>query len=317
MDYAEARIYISPGISEIQKLIETVDGNNAHYTSHFSQNEDFFIKLNESIKIPPLPIHHNVGTKTPSGTYIEAVRRIILQLSPIAGAIFPGLNYFFDPRDHLRPSFYKLYRIGSQEYIYLLKLDLTFHPSYHSIITPGSNDTSPEYSTNHLPIEADFIPLNTIDTSSTGFATLRISQSVSETWIGETGRGYFVQGIWLDRELSKFFSKLFTPPDSRLYPYYPFTCKYRAICHSVALLDPAGRKNLLGLAHHGRQFILNHIQTIEDSLRSNEFTETLPSFTTLKRKVPGEWMNQLKGFKVSRYLNQNEMREYELHYEGR
>ena len=58
-----------------------------------------------------------------------------------------------------------------------------------------------------------------------------VKQTISQNWIGETGKGYLVRGIWMDSELTKFFSKLFLPTGKRTYPFYPFTCRYKTRLH--------------------------------------------------------------------------------------
>jgi hypothetical protein len=161
-------------------------------------------------------------------------------------------------------------------------------------------------------MEADMIPITAVETGEKGSRVLTVHQSISDTWIGETGRGYFVQGIWLDRELSKFFSKLFLPRGKRTYPYYPITCKYRSICLTVIQLDPEGRKRFLPILHQARGFLLNNIAVIENSLRSQEFSESLPAFTKLFDKIPDPLRAGFSGISVNTYLNQQEMREYEI-----
>ena len=312
MDYADARILIPPTDQEIQACLQEPFSQSGAYSRHFTQSEDFFVRLSDPVRIPSVPIHHDVTSLEPTMEYRKSVRNVVRRLVERAPDIFEGTTYFFDPRDHLRLSFYRLYRAADQVYMYQLKIDMTFHPSRHRIVAPGSNDLSPEYETSSLLVEADFVPIRTIDSTEGGAKLLTVSQSVSDTWIGETGRGYFVQGIWLDRELTKFFSKLFLSENARLYPYFPFTCKYRAVCHSAAALSSEGRKRFLPVVHHGRAFINEHIHEIEDALRSEEFSDEMATFVDMKKKVPGQWRAAFESLSIRRYLNEQDMREYEL-----
>jgi len=315
MEYGDAKLTISPPLGDIQDIIQKPSNREKKYTLHFNQNEEFFIQFSEPLTVSSLPIHHPFHRKEPTEAYRQGIRRVIEEFHHLAGPITEGLTYYFDPRDHLRPAFYKLYRAGEQHYVYLLRIDLTYHPSRHQVLEAGTNDLSPTYQTDRLIVESDFIPLESIEVKEDKTRILSVSQTVSETWIGETGRGYFVQGIWLDRELTKFFSKLFIPKGKRLYPYYPFTCKYRAVCHSVAFLDSEGRKKFLSVVHRGREFLMAHSRKIEAELKSSEFSEDLPLYRELYDKVPAQWRQPFEEIQVRLYLNDNDMREYEISYE--
>ncbi len=126
---------------------------------------------------------------------------------------------------------------------------MNFRSNYAKITDKGSNDVTPAFSTDCLFFEADVIPLTGVITNDDSFSGFYVDQIISQNWIGETGRGYMVQGIWIDHELTKFFSKLFTRTGIKIYPYYPFRCKYRTLCHSIVKPDPAGRKEGVPLLH--------------------------------------------------------------------
>lgn len=312
MDFADSRIVLASTDTTLQDLLRAAPNNPGSFSRHFTQGEDFFISMAEPVTVPSLPIHHPVNQPKPAKEYRQGIQTLVSQLVQQVPQLFQGLTYFFDPRDHLRPSFYQLYRIAGQYYLYLLKIDLTFHPGRHHTLALGSNDASPEYRTKALILEADMIPISRIDNGTDGTKHLVVHQSVSDTWIGETGRGYFVQGIWLDRELTKFFSKLFLPRGKRTYPYYPFTCKYRSICLTVIHLDAQGRKGFLPLLHQARGYILDHLATIEDALRNQEFSENLPAFASLYEEIPDSLRRGFSTISMEAYLNDQEMREYEI-----
>ncbi len=286
--------------------------DDTDYPRHFTQSEDFFIRLPSTYRVPHLAIHHDFSKSKPENDYLEKIRDVVRQLGAIAPSVFADLTYLFDPAEILRPGFFHLYRIGDRTYLYLLRIDLHFRPHAQTLLDKGSNDTTPEYETDQLYIEADFIPLEQVMVEEGKIRAFRIRQSVSQTWIGETGRGYFVQGIWLDRELTKFFSKLFLPVGARTYPYYPYTCKYRAICHSVLDVRPEQRKKGLPMHHRVCEFLAPHMGEIQEALRTEEFSEQLDTFKKLKLIVPNEWQAAWNGLKLSAYLNDYEMKEFKV-----
>jgi hypothetical protein len=271
--------------------------------------------LAEPIEVASFPIHHDVRQSTPRESYKKAIESLVDQLLELAPELLTGLTYMFNPREALRPAFFQIYRLGGQSYLYLVKIDLTFRPRLHEVIRSGSNDTSPEYRTEKLFLEADLIPLERIEVQNGRVRGFDVKQTISETWIGETGRGYFAQGIWLDRDLTKFFSKLFLPDGSRTYPYYPFTCKYRAVCKTIVSFASAKRKRSLQLLHKARNILEPEMRRIEDSLRSKDFSEENPVFQELRAEISPSWYEAWDGLNVEVYLNENEMREFLLSYD--
>ena len=290
------------------------DGETS-YTRHFDQGEDFFVRLSQPFRVPQLPIHHDIHEPRPKEIYIARLRSFISELTGIEPSILADLAYLFDPTDILRPGFFRIYRDAEQSYLYLVHIDLTFRPQIHRIITRGDNDTTPEYETNQLFVEADLVPIETAPDEPGAETAFRVQQSVSQTWIGETGRGYFVQGIWIDRELTKFFTKLFLPKGKRVYPYYPFTCKYRAICYSVIDLAPSGRQAWLPVLRRASDYLKPHMDEIQDALKAQEFTETIQCFQDLKKQVPPEWEAEYSDLRVRAYLNDSDQKEYALDHE--
>jgi hypothetical protein len=286
------------------------------YTRHYNQGEDFFVRLPETFRIPQIPVHHDVRKLRPEDEYLRRIRSFISRLCSIAPSIFADTTYLFDPSETLRPGFFHLYRIKDQTYLYLLRLDLSYRPQSYQITTRGTNDMTPEYETDQLFLEADLIPLDQVMVEEGRIRAFRIRQSISQTWIGETGRGYFVQGIWIDRELTKFFTRLFLPEGVRSYPYYPFSCKYRAICFSVIDPSPGGRKASLPVLYRATEFLTPHMGEIQEALRAEEFTEGLPSFKRLKEQLPAEWNEIFHGIRLKAYLNELDLKEYRVEHDG-
>ena len=299
---------------KINALIKKHEGSSVEYSLHYDQNENFFIKLNDDFPVPHIPIHHDVRVSVPSETYIETVRQFLANLIPRVPQLFHGMTYFFDPAEVLRPSFFQIFKQQENYFLYLLRLDLIYRTHEGTIVARGTNDTTPDYATRHLFLERDLIPLENIEVQEGKIRTFKILQTISQTWIGETGRGYFVQGIWMDSELSKLFSKLFTPRGKRMYPYYPFTCKYRTICHSLLLLDPEGRKQHLKKLVQAMNFVTPSMEEIQEALKNSEFSENLECFQVLKTRVVPELEDFWNPLTVKPYLNDNDMKEFILEF---
>jgi hypothetical protein len=279
----------------------------------FNQSEEFFLELEQPFTVPAIPIHHDVEITTPPPTYMKLLKQLLSQVVPLAPQVFEGLSYFFDPSEVLRPSFFQIYRVQEKNYLYLLRLDLMYRSNQGTILTPGTNDKTPEFSTNKLFVEADFIPLNSINLEAPHPA-LMIHQTISQTWIGQRGKGYHVQGIWIDIELTKFFTKLFLPQGKRSYPYYPFTCKYKTICHTPLDLSAEGRKIHLPRLVRAYQFLLPRLDPILEALKKDDFEIEMPLFVQMKKEVPAPWTEAWKNLKVTPFLNSFDMKEFRIEY---
>lgn len=314
MEQLLGKIPITFSDSVTNALFHDLEDRSTEYTRHFTQNEEFMLRLPAPYTVPSCPIHHDYRRTRPGDNYLGFLRTVTEQLGALLPSVFRGLNHIFDPAEIFRPTFFRLYTYNSRLYLYLVRLDLTYRPAVHEVVTRGDNDRSAAYRSNTVILEADMIPLEETETSRGRLKSVTIEQSVSQTWIGETGRGYFVQGIWLDRDLTKFFSKLFVPPGVRAYPYFPVTCKYRAICHSVVTLEDTARRKILPLFDLARSYLLPHLRDIEGALRSNGFTEQMPLFRQLRQSVPAEWMSVWMAFSVRSYLDENEQKEYLLEH---
>jgi hypothetical protein len=286
----------------------------APLTGHYSHTEDFFLQLPSSFRVPSFPIHHNIDEHQPTHVYRNALHEFMHQVVPTVPGLFQGLTYFFDPADTSKPNFYQLYRIKDTLFLYLVQLDLSFKPPYCRLEQKGGNDASHAYTSDKLFLEPLLIPLESYREEGGFIRSFNVEQNISRTWIGERGKGYFVQGIWIDRDLTKFFSKLFLPRGTRSYPYYPFPCKYRTVCHAVLDYTPEGRKRHLGLLYHAKNFLIPHFESIQEALTNNDFREDLPLFESIKTKVPERWAEIWSSLKVKAYLNEQEMKEFRVDF---
>ncbi len=302
------RVYSSD--DEINALCSRTGSGKADYTRHFDQNQEYFLRLSSPVTVSSFPVHHNVSRGKPEKRYRTAVRDTIASITSLIPEVFSGLTYAFDPLNILSPKFFHVYRIGSKNYLYVLRLNLLFRPLIHQIVRDGTNDITPAYRTNRVFLETDCIPLEDIETVNCKISRFRLDQMISSTWIGETGRGYRVQGIWMDQDLTKFLSRLFMPSDLRIHPYYPFSCKYRSICYFPFIPAEEGRRKGLPLLHRGIAVLAPYIEEIEKVLKRNKFSEDLPLFKKIRKEIPEAWKALFAGLKIRAYLNEQEMKEY-------
>jgi hypothetical protein len=301
--------YTDPYINE---LLRRPTDQSGDYSRRFTTTEEFFLAVSQPIEVPSFPIHHDYRRKTPSEEYTIALRRVVEQLAAQLPQVFHGLRHFFDPGEILKPSFFQVYRVGDQQYLYLVRVNIQYDPARHETVERTSNDATAVYRTSRVIIDADLVPLETIRSTNGRIEAFVVDQPISQTWIGETGRGYFVQGIWIDRELTKFFSKLVLPPGKRTYPYYPVTCKYRSICYAMTQLEAERRKLWVVRHHQIRKALTPHIETIQRCLKHEDFSEDLQLFEEIKRRVPQKWYDWYRDLRVSAYLNEKDMREFIL-----
>jgi len=301
--------YSDPGINE---LLASVPPGETAFSRHFNQVEEFFLRAGREYLVPQLPIHHDVRRPEPERDYRVRLGEVMAQLAGLLPQVFRQLTHLFDPTETLRPCFFKLYRIAERQYLYLLRADLAYRPQSHRVLVKGSNDFTPAYSTSDLHLEAAFIPLAQAESSGGRGQSFRIDPLLSSTWIDETGRGYFVQGIWMDNDLTRFFSRLLLPEGGRLYPYFPYACKYRTVCQNVIRFSPAQHQALLPQLDRLHVFLKPLMPEIEASLKGTAFSETNPTFQRLRRLIPEAWTALWAGIRVQAYLNEQGLKEYRV-----
>jgi hypothetical protein len=299
----------------VDRILDQGGAAPGRYSRHYNQVEEFFLRFDSSFHVPQLPIHHDVRIPVPESGYLKLLSEVLEQLIPLAPQLFSGLTYTFDPTEILRPMFYHLHELDSARYLYLLRIDLMYRPQAHQMIGRGSNDLTAAYSSDCLFLEACFIPVRELQVGSGSLTAFTIDQTISNTWVDEIGRGYLVQGIWMDNDLTKFFSKLFLPPGKRSYPFYPYVCKYKTICQNLIDPDPPTRRRMLPRLHEALQYLRPVMPEIEAALKEGVFSEDLETFRRLKDAVPPDWQEAWNGLHVETYLNSQDMKEYRIDYE--
>ncbi|MFQ3621807.1 MAG: hypothetical protein SNJ78_12790 [Spirochaetales bacterium] len=301
--------YTSSAINQI--LNSPSPGMGCGYTRHFNHLEEFFLKLDTPFTVPSFPIHHDVRSTEPGKEYLEKLTGMIQPLTLLLPTLFQDLTYGFDPSEVLRPVFYRTYSTEKGEYLFLLRLDLSPRLQEVEVLQKGTNDTTPSFRTVRLYLEADLLYLLKKENLEK-IPTFWIEKLISQSWVGEKERGYFVQGIWIDRDLSKFFSKLFLPPQSRLYPYFPFNSRYQTFCLSLLHPEMPRRNDYVNVLEKALDFLRPHIPAIENTLKNNPFSENLELYKSLKATVPAEWYGVWSALRVQPYINEQDMKEYSV-----
>ncbi len=312
MEQITNEIKLSYTDKEINARLEKLDHNNSSFKRHFNQTEEFFLDLEEDFIIPSLPIHHDVRQPRPSPEYLKSLQQILEQILPLTPGVFNELTYLFNPREIMKPCFFKLYKIDQVHYLYLVQVDLIYRSREDQVLERGNNDFTARYSSRRLFLETLFIPLDRVLVEEDKIRSFIVKQTISSTWVGEVGRGYFVQGIWIDNELTRFFSKLFLPEGKRTYPFYPYVCKYRTICQNLIRLNPEARKLYLPYLHRAIKFLSPSMMRIEQSMRDTSFSVDNETYKELKKQVPLNWLEIWNNLKIDVYLNQQDMKEFSV-----
>ena len=314
-----SEIELAASDTTINELLGRTPGGEevaAAATSHFDQAEEFFIKLPQPVEVPAFAIHHDVRQRRPSRDYQQNLRRVVEQITEVVPSLLSGLTYLFDPADTLHPAFFQHYRLQGSDYLYLVKLSLRHRGRDIEVIERGTNDLTPRYRTGQLHLEPALIPLDSVNREGDRFRSFTIRRTISQTWMGERGRGYFVQGIWMDDDLTKFFSRLLLPEGVRTYPYYPYVCKYRTVCLRLVDIQAASQERALPVLHQVVEFLEPEMEQIQSSLRRTSFSEELPIYRELRSRTPDEWLDVWSRLTVRHYLNEQEMKEFQVALDG-
>lgn len=164
----------------------------------------------------------------------------------------------------------------------VVRFDLTYRRGFHQLIKQGDNDRTPEYQTSRLLFTFDFLPLGNYQPSRGYFSVRPLFDT---TWIGEQGRGYYLQGIWMDDSLTDFFSRLVDPELEKSYPFYPVRCRFRSLSVNTPFLRKETRSSLASLLQKLLKMTDNDFKDIQTSLKNTEKAILVDLIESYRRKL--------------------------------
>ncbi len=296
-------------LPQINSLLADLDTDEIPASSHFTADERFFLKLPEAVEIQSFPIHHDVRKNTPPKRFLDSMISTLSSLTDHVPGLFRGCTYTFDPAYPLEPLFYRILRNNGERYVYMFKLALSYSPAAHEVVRRGSNDVSPSYRTNRLPVDSFLLPLVQADAG-----TLKIRRYISSTWIGETGRGYLTQGIWMDRDFTRILSQIVLKEHAKTHPWYPVcvrqnTLGYAPVEHTRHAID-----SLLPHIARLEAFFAPHMSEIETLLRNGEKTRIAELADELTARYPPDERKRYTQFQTKAYLNEFDQKEYRIEH---
>jgi len=295
-----------------ERLKSLSDG--ATLDRRFTQEEDFFLVLDEPFIVEPFEIHHDVTRSRPPERYLKVIRSLVAAWTDQVPGLFRGLSWYFDPKDLFHPLFVQVLSAREKHFLYLLRPDLTFRGRHGEVLEKGGNDTTPRHSSRHLFLESEVLPLETWETTSDQ-KSLWLRKLFGMTWQGESGRGYFVTARWLDQEITRLLSRSAFPPGVKTFPHFPLRCRYETL--SVRCLTPTaeGRKKAAAVMETAWSLVEPWAERIQLGLKDDPFREDHPLVEQLRQ----DWGNRVSarwgGFRLEPYLNDQDQKEYRYHEE--
>jgi hypothetical protein len=314
------KIKINYTNENINRIIQNHPERKTNFTRHFNHNEEYFIRFDSNFHVPQFKIHHDINNIEPAEEYIDKITDLIRNLTFKLPDLFENTIYFFDPLDILKLCFFEIYKYENTDYLFLLKIDLSYKPYVHTLINRGTNDITASYSSNILFLDPVFIPVKEIVKQNNKLNSFIIKSYLSETWIDEKGDFYHKTGYWMDNALTKFFSKLFFRSNRKYYPYYPLICRYNTICQFLYNFSKMTRTESLPFLHNAYQFLMPHLSLIQQTIRKKieynmedfDKVEELGMFKELKNNVPDNFLLFSDSIKIDIYLSKNDMKEYKI-----
>lgn len=280
----------------------------------YTQEEDFFLVLDRPVVVEPFEIHHAVSDPRPSAAYLRALQRVLEAWTDQVPGVFHGLSWYFDPKDIFHPLFVQVLASKGAHYLFLMRPDLTFRGRHGEILDRGGNNVTPRYSTRHLFLDAEILPLQSWDFTS-GEKSLTLRRLFPLTWIGEDGRGYFVTGRWLDHEITRILSKAALPAGARTFPHYPLRCRFQTLSARCVTPTPDGRKRAAALLEASWPLVSPWADRIQTVLKDDPYREDHPLISELRDSWGDRLSSRWGRYRLEPYLNENDQKEYRYHGE--
>lgn len=275
-------------------------------TRGFNDKEEFFLRLPEPLSLPSFPIHHQVQETQPSRDYQHAFETWWDQVRPWVADLLEDSLWAFDPRDPLHPGFYQVRPGRQRNYLVAVHFDVNYRPHGCRILVPGTNDRTPSFETRDLYLDAEVLPLEGPGSLPGALHFLKV---FDQTWKGESGRGYFQQGVWIESGLSRFLSKLVLPAGA-YYPYQPLRCRYNSVSSTVTRLDLAGIQDAQARLERVLAWSPKVFEALQSTLQHHDFSEQLPLFQQLREKLGPHWADTWGPLRLEVRLNEENQKEF-------
>ena len=277
-----------------------------------TQEEDFFLVLPRPFVVDSFEIHHDIRNVEPSPQYLRVIRSLVESWAAQVPGVFHGLTWFFDPRDLFHPLFLQFLSVGGRQLLYVLRPDLTYRNRYGEILTRGGNDVTPRYSTSALFLESEVLVLDGAETFTAG-QCLVVPKLFQKTWKGESGRGYFVTGSWIDHDITQLLSRVALPVGAKAFPCYPLRCRYESLSVRCLSPTPEGRLKAAQILVKAWPLVRPWAHRIESALKDEPYREDHP----LVEQLRDQWGEQLSSlwepYELTATLNSANQKEYAYH----
>ena len=278
----------------------------------YTQEEDFFLVLDRPFEVESFEIHHEVANPAPSARYLSALTAAVEAWGAQVPGVFQGLSWYFDPRDLFHPLFLQVLSSNRGRYLFLLRPDLTFRGHHGEVVTRGSNSMTTRFTSRHLFLEAEVLPLGAWDPSE-GVRGLTLKKLFPLTFQGEEGSGYFATGRWLDAEISKVLSRAALPPGTRTHPHYPLRCRFETLSTRCATPTAEGRRRSAALLEEAWPLVEPWADRIQSDLGADPYRDDHPLIAALR----ADWGDRLSArwgsYRIEPILNEHDQKEYRYH----
>lgn len=298
--------------AEVTGRLRSLDDKVPAWERRFTQEEDFFLLLEKPFVVDPFEIHHDVLCREPSPRYLSVIRSVVAAWTEQVPGVFQGLSWFFDPKDLFHPLFVQVLTARDRRYLYLLRPDLTFRGRHSRTLDRGGNDTTPRFSSRALFLESEILPLDSIETRP-GERRISLSKLFPFTWQGESGRGYFVTGRWVDQEITKVLSRAALAAGTKIFPCYPLRCRHETLSSFCPTPTQEGRKRAAAALEAAWPLVSPWADRIQRDLKETPYQENHPLVEFLRRQWAGRLENRWGSFRLEPYLNEQDQKEYRYH----